>query len=84
MDRQKVITDWMITVQDTVYTLQVWLGLLENWRALGQAEADDFNEACHSFSEKHFEFVVMASAIFQRLKPLLRTYESKHYLNIYR
>ncbi len=51
MDRQKVITDWMIAVQDTIYILQVWLGLLESWRALGQAEADDFNEACQQLRD---------------------------------
>ena len=30
MDRQKVITDWLLTTQDTIYALQTWLGLLES------------------------------------------------------
>ncbi len=51
MDRQKVVTDWMIATQETMYTLQVWLGLLENWRDLGQAEAEDFNNACQQLKD---------------------------------
>lgn len=51
MDRQKVMTDWMIATQETIYTLQVWLGLLESWRDLGQAEPDDFGEACRQLKD---------------------------------
>ena len=29
MDRQKVISDWIFATQDTIYLLQMWLGLLE-------------------------------------------------------
>ena len=27
MDRQKVISDWIFATQDTIYLLQMWLGL---------------------------------------------------------
>ncbi len=49
--KQKVVTDWIIATQETVYTLQVWLGLLENWRDLGQAEAEDFSTACQQLKD---------------------------------
>jgi hypothetical protein len=51
MDRQKVITDWLLTTQDTIYTLQTWQGLLENWRKVGRAEPDDFMDACRQLKE---------------------------------
>ncbi len=50
-NRQKVVTDWIIATQETVYTLQVWLGLLENWRDLGRAEAEDFSDACQQLKD---------------------------------
>ena len=30
MDRQKVISDWILATQDTIYLLQMWLGLLDS------------------------------------------------------
>jgi hypothetical protein len=53
MDRQKVITDWLLTTQDTIYALQTWLGLLENWRiAVG-----DLGQGIRgSLTAKHGEF----------------------------
>jgi hypothetical protein len=51
MDRRKVISDWIIATQETVYLLQMWLGLLEDWRERGQAEPDDFMEAYHQLKE---------------------------------
>ena len=51
MDRQTVISDWIIATQETVYTLQMWLGLLESWRECGQAVPDDFIEAYHQLKE---------------------------------
>lgn len=47
MDQEKILADWIIATQETVYTLQTWLGLLEQWRAAGRIEPDDFSEACH-------------------------------------
>ena len=51
MDQQKVISDRILTTQDTVFTLQTWLGLLENWREAGQAEPDDFLNACRQLKD---------------------------------
>ena len=51
MDQHKVISDWIITTQETVYTLQMWIGLLESWRKLGRAEPEDFVEACQQLRE---------------------------------
>lgn len=51
MDQQKVISDWILTTQDTVFTLQTWLGLLENWREAGRAEPDDFMDACQQLKD---------------------------------
>lgn len=51
MDRQKVITDWLLTTQDTIYALQTWLGLLETWREAGRAEPDDFMDACQQLKD---------------------------------
>ena len=44
MDKRKVISDVIITTQDTIFTLQAWLNLLEMWQSLGRAEPDDFWE----------------------------------------
>jgi len=41
MDRQKVVSDWIIATQDTIYALHMWLGLLEIWRTVGHAEPDE-------------------------------------------
>ena len=51
MDQHKVVSDWIITTQDTIYTLQMWIGLLESWRDSGQAEPDDFMDACRQLCE---------------------------------
>ncbi len=51
MDKQKVVADWLIATQEAVYTLQVWLGLLESWRDLGRAEPEDFGEACQQLKD---------------------------------
>ncbi len=51
MTKQKVIADWMIATQDTVYTLHVWLGLLESWQNTGRAEPEDFSEACQQLKD---------------------------------
>ncbi len=51
MDRQKVITDSILATQDTIFILQTWLGLLEDWQSRGGAEPDDFMEACQQLKE---------------------------------
>ena len=51
MDQHKVVSDWIITTQDTIYTLQMWTGLLESWRELGRAEPVDFVEACQQLRD---------------------------------
>ncbi len=51
MDRQKVIGDTILAAQDTMYALQMWLGLLEGWRESGQAEPDDFMDACQQLKD---------------------------------
>ena len=51
MDRQKVIGDTILAVQDTIHVLQVWRGLLETWREQGQAEPDEFADACRQLKE---------------------------------
>jgi hypothetical protein len=51
MDQQKVISDWIIATTDTIYTLHMWLGLLENWRQADHAEPDDFTDGCLQLKE---------------------------------
>lgn len=51
MDLHKVVSDWIMATQDTIYTLQMWIGLLESWRDSGQAEPDDFMDACRRLRE---------------------------------
>jgi hypothetical protein len=51
VDRQKVMAEWIAATEETIYTLQMWLGLLESWQALGRAEPDDFAEACRQLKE---------------------------------
>lgn len=51
MDRQKIIGDSILAVRDTIHVLQVWLGQLESWRDQGQAEPDEFTEACKQLKE---------------------------------
>ena len=53
MERQKVIGDTILATQDTLYTLQMWLNLLESWREAGQAETDDFMDACQQLKDAH-------------------------------
>ena len=51
MDRQKVIDDSVLATRDAIYFLQRWLVLLENWRESGQAEPDEFIDACRQLRE---------------------------------
>jgi hypothetical protein len=51
VDRQKIIAEWIAATEETLYTLQTWLGLLEDWQSRGQAEPDDFVEACWQLKE---------------------------------
>lgn len=51
MDRQKVIGDAILVIRDSIYTLQRWLGLLEQWRESGQAQPDEFMDACRQLKE---------------------------------
>ena len=51
MQRGKVLSDWLLAVQDTIYALQVWSGFLENWQSQGCAEPEDFVEACQQLKE---------------------------------
>ena len=55
MDQHKVVSDWIITTQDTIYILQMWIGLLEGWREIGQAEPDDFIEAYQQLKDAQLE-----------------------------
>jgi hypothetical protein len=51
LDRQKVIGDSILVTRDTIYMLQMWLDLLESWRDQGQAEPDEFADACRQLKE---------------------------------
>ena len=51
MDRQKVIDDSILVTRDTIHILQIWLGLLESWQDQGQAEPDEFADACRQLKE---------------------------------
>ena len=51
MDRQKVIDDTILAVQDTIHVLQVWRGLLETWRDQGQVAPDEFADAFRQLQE---------------------------------
>jgi hypothetical protein len=51
MDRQRIVGRWIATTEETIYTLQMWLGLLESWQSQGQAEPDDFAEARRQLKE---------------------------------
>ena len=51
MDRQKVIDDSILVTRDTIHILQIWLGLLESWRKQGQAEPDEFANACRQLKD---------------------------------
>ena len=51
MDRQKVIGDSILVTRDTIYMLQMWLDLLESWRDQGQAEPDEFADACRQLKD---------------------------------
>lgn len=53
MDRQKVVTDWILSTQETIYILQMWLGLLESWREVEGAEPADFMDGCQQLREAH-------------------------------
>ena len=51
MDRQKVIDDSILVTRDSIYLLQRWLDLLEQWRKAALAEPDEFIEACRQLRE---------------------------------
>ena len=51
MDRQKVIDDSILVTRDTIHILEIWLGLLGQWREQGQAEPDEFADACRQLKE---------------------------------
>jgi hypothetical protein len=48
---QKVIGDAILNTRDSIYILQRWLGLLERWRASGQAEPEEFIDACRQLKD---------------------------------
>jgi hypothetical protein len=51
-ERQKVLADWLLAVQDAIYVLQTWQGRLEQWQQQGsKAEAAEFREACDRLRE---------------------------------
>jgi hypothetical protein len=50
-DRQKIIQDWLLATQDTIYVLQQWAGRLESWQGQSQVEAAEFGEACQQLRE---------------------------------
>jgi hypothetical protein len=51
VDRQKVIGDSILVTRDSILLLQRWLGLLERWRETGQAEPNEFIDACRQMKE---------------------------------
>jgi hypothetical protein len=51
VDPQKVMKDWEIAVQDTIFILQGWSDHLERWQSYGRAEPDDFADACQLLRE---------------------------------
>jgi hypothetical protein len=51
VDRQKVIGDSILVTRDSIYLLQRWLDLLEQWRKAGLAEPDEFIDACRQLRE---------------------------------
>jgi hypothetical protein len=55
MNRKKVIEDSILVTRDSIYLLQRWLGLLEQWREAGLAETDQFIEACRQLREAGLE-----------------------------
>ena len=48
---QKILQDWILAVQDTIFVLQEWLGWLEQWQSQGRIEPEDFAEACRQLRE---------------------------------
>ena len=51
MNRQKVIDDSILTTRDAIYTLQIWLRLLESWQNQDQVEPEEFADACRQLKE---------------------------------
>ena len=51
VNSQKVIDDSILVTRDTIHALRVWLELLESWRTEGQAEPDEFIDACRQLKE---------------------------------
>ena len=48
---QKLIQDFLLATQDTIFILQKWSGRLEQWQSQGQIEPEDFVEACRQLRE---------------------------------
>ncbi|MEM7343230.1 MAG: hypothetical protein AAF485_03230 [Chloroflexota bacterium] len=51
MEQQKVLQDWIITTQETIYLLHQWQNLLEEWQIRGEIGLDDFQVACQELRE---------------------------------
>ena len=51
MGQQKVIGDWALAVQDTIYVLQQLAVNLDQWQMAGRAEPDDFRDICQQLTE---------------------------------
>ncbi|RMF02710.1 MAG: hypothetical protein D6768_07570 [Chloroflexi bacterium] len=51
MTSQKALDDWLIATRETIYQLQRWLRLLENWRLQGHIEPHEFAAARRELAE---------------------------------
>ena len=51
MNRQKVLGDSILTTRDAIYTLQMWLRLLESWQNQDQVEPEEFAYACQQLKQ---------------------------------
>ncbi len=49
--KQKMIQDFLLATQDTIFVLQEWSGRLEQWQSQGQIEPEDFADACRQLRE---------------------------------
>ena len=47
----KVIDDWLIATRETIYDLQQWLRLLEQWRAADRVTPEEFAAGCRQLAE---------------------------------
>ncbi len=48
---QKIIKDFLLATQETIFVLQEWSGQLEQWQSQGQIEPGEFAAACRSLRE---------------------------------